>query len=83
MGRFLGASVSARFGLVALFAGIYYLQLYVFDGHWARAGCVYLLIALLVVAAAANYGWVADCRDRLVSGIRFLRTTGLANATAD
>lgn len=83
MGRLLGAFVSARFWLVALFAAVYYVQLYVFTGSSFRVVCLYFLIVLLVIAAVANYMWVADYRERLVSGIRFLRTTGLANAGAD
>lgn len=83
MGRFLGGFVEARFWLVGVFAGIYYLQLYILHNSSVRIGCLWLLIAQLAVAAAANYMWVVDYRDRLASGISFLRTTGLANASDD
>jgi hypothetical protein len=73
--RLLGLFVSSRFLLLPAFCLLYYFQLSLGQA-WPRlrSACLFLLIATLAAAIAANRMWIVDFRKRLESGFKYLNS---------
>jgi hypothetical protein len=76
---FLSAFVAARFWVAPGFLSVYYLQLNLAEHSGIRKAFLIALLGVLGIALPANYLWIVDYRERLNSGISFVRSHSLPN----